>query len=196
EDPILEQREVQGADDAAVDLAFRREPADHQPAILERQYPNDFHDAGLDVDFHFGKLNAGRGHRREPWLPRAVSRDRLRADLFAGLGPRHALGRIVFDLDASVGRDERCGVDTERRRDLFLERIERVDRGDPDCRADAGSRRAAARSAARWIDGVADLWLDVADRNTKGVSGNDSNERAGAGAEILRPAANHDRAVR
>src|SRR6185436_9491571 len=101
EDPILEQREVQGADDAAVDLAFRREPADHQPAILERQYPNDFHDAGLDVDFHFGKLDGGRWHRRGPWVPRGVRRDRVGPDLFGSLGPTQALGRNGFDLDAS-----------------------------------------------------------------------------------------------
>ena len=60
EDAILEQREVQRADDAAVDLAFGEQLVDDQPAVLHGEDPLDLDDAGFDVDVHFGELHAAR----------------------------------------------------------------------------------------------------------------------------------------
>ena len=58
ENPILEHGEVERADDAAIDLAFRREPAHDEAAILQREDAHNFHDTGLDVDLHLGELGA------------------------------------------------------------------------------------------------------------------------------------------
>src|SRR5262249_41184151 len=80
--------------------------------------------------------------------------------------------------------------------DLRQQRLERVDRCDSDRGTDSRSRRASARSAARRVNRVADFRLDVADRNAERVRGNHRDQRACAGAKILRSAANDDRAVR
>ena len=79
EDAILEQREVERPDDAAVDLALGRQPVDDQPAVLDREDARHLDDAGLDVD-----VRLRRTARRsvvaddKPGLPVAVDRDRLR----------------------------------------------------------------------------------------------------------------------
>ncbi len=161
ENAILEQREVQRPDDAAVALALRRQLAHHQTAVLNRQDARHLDDAGLDVDGDLGELHAAGRDGRHAGYPVAVGRDRLRANQLAGVGPRHSLRRIVLDLNAAARGDERCGIHAKRRRDLLLQRIERLDRRDADAGTDARRRRAAARPAAHAVSGVADLRPDL-----------------------------------
>ena len=92
-----------------------------------------------------------------PGLPVAIDGDRLRADVLARLGPREPLAGVVLHVQAAAGGDERRGLDAEHRRDLLLQRVERLDRRDADGRADARGRRAAAGHRADAVVGVANL---------------------------------------
>ena len=124
-----------------------------------REDPRQLRDAGLDIDGHLGELHAARRHRRQARLPVAIDGDRLRPDLLARLGPRHASRRVVPDVNAAARGDERRRVDAERRRDLLLQRVERLDRRDANRRTDARGRRAATRHRADAVERVADLRL-------------------------------------
>ena len=91
EDAILEQREVDRRDDAAVGLALGRQLVDDQAAVLDREDARDLDDAGLDVDGGFGELHAARAGPDEAVFPLAVDRNRLGADQLARVLPRQAL---------------------------------------------------------------------------------------------------------
>ena len=60
ENAILVQREIQRANDAAVDLALGGELVDDQATVLHREDPLHADDAGLDVDVDLAELHAGR----------------------------------------------------------------------------------------------------------------------------------------
>ena len=72
-------------------------------------------------------------------------------DVLARLGPRQPLAGVALHVHAAARGDQRRGLDAEHRRDLLLQRVERLDRRDADRRADARGRRAAAR---QWADAV------------------------------------------
>ena len=105
------------------------------------------------------------------------------------------LRRVALDVHAAAGRDQRRGFDAEHRRDLLLQRVERLDRRHPDGRADARGGRAAAGQRADAVVGVADLRRDPLGRQSQGVGGDNGNQRARAGAEVLRADAHDDAAV-
>ena len=195
EEAVLVQRKVDGRDDAAVHLALRGQPIDDEAAVLHREDALDADDARLDIDGHVGELHAARAGAGEAVLPLPVDRNRLGAEQLAGVLPRQALRSVGRAANAAAFCDEIVSLNADGRRDLREQLIERVGAGHADRRRHRRRGRAAAGSAAERILRIADLGRDGVHRHTERFGGDDRDDRARAGAEVLRAAFDHDAAV-
>ena len=196
EDAVLEQREVDRRDDAAVGLALRGQLVDDQPAVLDGEDARDPDDAGLDVNARLGKLHPAGPRARQAVFPLAVDRDRLGPDQLAGVLPGQALRRRSLDEDASALRHQVLRRRSERRRDLREQRVARQHRRHANGRHRRRGGRAAAGPAAERQGRVADLRLHTTYRQAERFGRDDRDNRPRAGADVLRAALDHHAAVR
>ena len=185
-EPVLRERVPERLDDPALDLAAGAERVDHAADVVDRDHLLDPHLAGADVDGDLGELDPEREHAH-------AGRIRAAGALAEDLAVVEQAGDLIERPAAAVGGNYPPAL--QRQQPLLsivalrcqLDHLARgVGCGRAHGRAHRGQRRRAAgdrreRAAGR----VADLHLDVVERQAELLRRDHRHRRAGARADVL-----------
>ena len=98
---FFEQRLPEPHDNAAVNLAFCRQPVDGQPAILHGDNFQHLDDSRLRIHFNFSELRACHTALAEFFVPLSAFADSLHAKLPCRLCPGERLRPVGDDINSA-----------------------------------------------------------------------------------------------